>query len=187
MPATSRWLRLTALPLLPAILSATVLLTAGTADARTADASADASTAEASATDASNTTRATRQRRERRIQHAVQVARDQIGDPYAYGAAGPGAFDCSGLTMYSYARAGIRLPRSSDAQASAVRRVKRSNMRRGDLMFFHSGGSVYHLGIFLKRRGGRAIILHSSSPGRPVQRDPVWTNSWFAGTLRSGR
>ncbi|MGI8677048.1 MAG: C40 family peptidase [Nocardioidaceae bacterium] len=180
MPATSRRLRLTALPLLLAILSATVVLTVGSAGASTAD----LSTASARTTSVINTGDSTLQRRARRIRNAVQVARNQIGDPYVYGAAGPGAFDCSGLTMYAYAKAGVRLPRSSDAQAGAVRRVKRSNLHSGDLMFFTSGGSVYHVGIFLKRRGGRPIILHSSYSGRSVQRDPVWTNNWFAGTLR---
>ncbi|MGI8614471.1 MAG: C40 family peptidase [Nocardioidaceae bacterium] len=112
------------------------------------------------------------------------MARNQIGDPYVYGAAGPNAFDCSGLTQYAYGKAGLYLPRTSDAQANYVRRIKKQNLHRGDLIFFYNSGGVYHLGIFMKWKHGRRIILHSSYSGRPVQRDPLWTSSWFAGTLR---
>ncbi|MBA2457233.1 MAG: C40 family peptidase [Nocardioidaceae bacterium] len=125
--------------------------------------------------------------RERKIDRALTVARRQIGDPYSYGAAGPGAFDCSGLTMFAYGKAGINLPRSSAAQASAVRRIPRQHMHKGDLMFFYDGGGVYHLGIFTGWDNGRRVILHSSTPGRPVQTDRVWTSSWYAGTLRHRR
>jgi len=127
---------------------------------------------------------AARTKRERKIHHGLQVALDQKGDPYVYGAAGPNAFDCSGLTMYSFGKAGISLPRSSDAQATAVRRISKKNLRRGDLMFFHSGGNVYHEAIFLGRNHGKTWLLHASRSGTPVKRDPVWTSSWFAGTLR---
>lgn len=130
---------------------------------------------------------ANRTKRERKIHHGVQIAVNQKGDPYVYGAAGPNAFDCSGLTMYSFGRAGISLPRSSDAQADAVRRVAKKNMRRGDLMFFHSGGNVYHAAIFLGRNHGRMWLLHASRSGTPVKRDPVWTSSWYGGTLRHRR
>ena len=88
----------------------------------------------------------------RKIQRAVRIALHQIGDPYRYGAAGPDAFDCSGLVKYSYRRAGFRhVPRTSDAQARWGHKVRKSNLRRGDLMFFHGGGNVYHAAIFLKR------------------------------------
>ncbi len=59
----------------------------------------------------------TRQERSRKVHHGLRVAIAQVGDPYRYGAAGPNAFDCSGLTMFAYGKAGLRLPRSSDAQA----------------------------------------------------------------------
>jgi len=129
---------------------------------------------------------AAKTRRERKVAHGVRVAKNQIGDPYRYGAAGPNAFDCSGLTMFSYGKAGLYLPRSSDAQARYAHRIKRRNMQRGDLMFFYSGGgNVYHVGIYMGRYpNGRRKILHASYSGRPVQRDPVWTNKWYPGTLR---
>jgi cell wall-associated NlpC family hydrolase len=119
-----------------------------------------------------------------RLESAVSVALAQRGDPYSYGASGPNAFDCSGLIQYSYARAGINLPRTSDAQAGATRRIAKDDMRPGDLMFFSDGGGVYHAGIFVRWEGGRAVMVHSPSTGRSVTVSSPWTDSWFAGTLR---
>jgi cell wall-associated NlpC family hydrolase len=120
-----------------------------------------------------------------RFHHAVTVALHQKGDPYRYGAEGPRRFDCSGLTQFSYARAGLALPRSSDAQARYARRVRRSKMRRGDLIFFHRRGNVYHVGIYRGRsRAGNRLMVHAPSPGRRVRTSLLWSNRWFAGTLR---
>ena len=163
MLASTSWLRRWALALICALSVTLVFASAAPAEA------------------------ANRERRERKIDHAIQVARNQIGDPYRYGAAGPGAFDCSGLTMFAFGKAGINLPRSSDAQARDVRRIYRKNMRKGDLMFFYSSGGVYHMGIFVGWNEGRRVILHASRAGRPVQRDRVWTGNWFAGTVRPRR
>ena len=123
-------------------------------------------------------------KRARAIHRGLNVAIAQKGDPYVYGAEGPNAFDCSGLTMYSFGKAGLRLPRSSDAQYRYVRHIPKRKLRRGDLVFFHSGGSVYHVAIFLGRHGGKVWILHAPHTGTVVKRDPVWTSSWYAGTLR---
>ncbi len=123
--------------------------------------------------------------RARKVANAFQIARYQQGDPYRWGAAGPNAFDCSGLTYYAFRRAGIsNIPRTSSSQARFARHIKRSNMRRGDLMFFHSGGRVYHVGLFAGWSNGRRVILHSPRTGERVKRERVWTNQWFAGTLR---
>lgn len=120
-----------------------------------------------------------------RINHAANVAVAQIGDPYRYGAAGPGSFDCSGLSMYSYGHARLSLPRTSADQYAAVRHILKKNMIRGDLVFFHSGGRIYHVGMFLYwNYEHRAVIVHSPSPGQRVHRSPVWTLSWYAGTRR---
>jgi hypothetical protein len=51
-------------------------------------------------------------------------------------------------------------------------------------MFFTSGGHVYHVGIFMGRLHGRAVVLHAPRSGERVHRERVWTNRWFAGTLR---
>ena len=117
--------------------------------------------------------------RKGKIQRAVGIALHQIGDPYRYGAAGPNAFDCSGLVNYSYRKAGFRhVPRTSDAQARWGHKVRKSHLRRGDLMFFHSGGNVYHAAIFLKRnRNGSVVMLDSAKPGTRVHRRHPWTDA----------
>lgn len=122
-----------------------------------------------------------------RLTHAIAIAMGKRGDPYVYGAAGPNAFDCSGLTSYAYKRANRWLPRTADQQWHYVRHIPKSKLRRGDFMFFLSGGNVYHMGIFVGRSNGRAMILHASRPGTPVKIDPVWTRDWRAGTLRHRR
>jgi cell wall-associated NlpC family hydrolase len=123
--------------------------------------------------------------RTRKIHDAVAVAQAQKGDPYRYGATGPDRFDCSGLVQFSFGRAGIRVPRTSDSLARYARRIKRARMRPGDLMFFHSRGNVYHVGIFTGRsRSGRPVMVHAPSTGRRVRADAPWTRRWFAGTLR---
>ena len=159
MPAISRVGSLFVLPLLLAtILSALVVTTTPEAHALTTS---------------------------QRIGTAVDVATHQIGDPYRYGAAGPSAFDCSGLVYYSYRKAGFsRIPRSSDAQANFARPIRKSNMRRGDLMFFHSGGNVYHAAIFLRWDHGRAWMLDAPRSGERVHKHFAWTTSWFGRTLR---
>ncbi len=121
----------------------------------------------------------------KKVHRAEKIALAQRGDAYSYGAAGPGAFDCSGLIYYSFRKAGIAMPRTSSAQAGHVRRIPKSRMHRGDLMFFTGSGGVYHAGIFVGRaKGGAVRMLHASTPGRPVQIDVPWTSSWFAGTMR---
>lgn len=123
--------------------------------------------------------------RAQRVAHALDIVRAQMGDPYVYGASGPNAFDCSGLIYFAYRKAGFtNIPRTSDQQADAFRRIERSNMRKGDFMFFHNGGDVYHMGVFAGWDNGRRMIIHASRSGTPVKRDPIWTGSWFAGTLR---
>ena len=120
-----------------------------------------------------------------RIEVAMRTAVAQKGDPYGYGAAGPGRFDCSGLTFYSFRRAGFAgIPRTSSAQAGFARHIPRSAMRRGDLIFFTGGGGVYHVGVFAGWYHGHRMVLHAPYSGTRVRTDRLWTNSWFAGTLR---
>ena len=125
--------------------------------------------------------------RAKQISNGLAVARNQVGDPYAYGAAGPDRFDCSGLLYFSYRKAGFsNFPRTSDAQARFVRRVSRSNLRPGDFVFFHNGGDVYHAAIFAGRKDGHVVILHSPNSGGRVSYTRPWSDSWFGGTLRAG-
>lgn len=114
----------------------------------------------------------------RRGERVIAKARSRAGDPYRYGAAGPNAFDCSGLVQWSYRQVGKRLPRTSGAQAGATRRI--AHPRRGDLVFFTSGGHVYHVGIY----AGNHTIWHASRPGVPVRKERIWTGSVFYGRVR---
>ncbi len=93
---------------------------------------------------------------------AVQTALGQLGDRYVPGASGPDAFDCSGLTMYAYAAAGVTLPHSSRAQSGLGVRVARADLEPGDLVFFYS--PVSHVGLYI----GNGQMVHASVPGRPV-------------------
>jgi cell wall-associated NlpC family hydrolase len=76
-----------------------------------------------------------------RTAKAVTAALSKVGASYSSGAAGPDAFDCSGLTMWALARAGIAAPHSSFAQYAMGSAVARSDIRRGDLVFFDSAGT----------------------------------------------
>jgi cell wall-associated NlpC family hydrolase len=123
-------------------------------------------------------------KREKKIRIATHIALRQRGDAYAYGAEGPNRFDCSGLTYYSYKKVGIYLPRSSDAQYRYVRHIPKKHIKKGDFVFFHDGGGVYHVGIFVDWRDGRRVIVHAPQPGQRVHKSQIWTGSWWAGTLR---
>ena len=79
---------------------------------------------------------------------AYDVAWSKEGDPYRYGATGPNSFDCSGLTYYSYRRAGYTLPRTAQEQYDHVHHVPASQRRLGDLVFFGGTHSIYHVGIY---------------------------------------
>jgi cell wall-associated NlpC family hydrolase len=117
-----------------------------------------------------------RARIERKYDRIMRVARAQKGDPYVYGATGPNAFDCSGLTRYVYKKAtGKSLQHSSSAQSRAGERVSRKQARPGDLVFMYDSGGVYHASIY----AGKGKILHASRPGTNVKTDPIWTSSYF--------
>jgi len=95
------------------------------------------------------------------------------GVPYRYGGTTPRGFDCSGYTGYVYKKAGKTLPRTSRAQYSATKHISRTTAKPGDLVFFKSGGRVYHVGIY----AGGNMLWHSSRPGRPVAKAKIWTSS----------
>ncbi|MEI7057571.1 C40 family peptidase [Nocardioides sp. CCNWLW239] len=114
-----------------------------------------------------------------KIDRAISVASQQIGDPYVWGATGPSSFDCSGLTQYAFGAAGIELPRVSRDQAAALPTVPNDQIQRGDLMFW--GSPVYHVGIFLRWENGQAIMLHAPKPGAAVREEAAW-DGWFAGS-----
>ncbi|MFC4000281.1 C40 family peptidase [Prauserella oleivorans] len=110
-------------------------------------------------------------------QRIVDTAAAQAGKPYSYGASGPSSFDCSGLTQYVHKQVGIDLPRTSGDQYAAVRKIAQGDKVPGDLVFFHDGGSVYHVGIYA---GGNQIWAAPES-GDVVRKQDIYTSSYYVG------
>ncbi|WP_340380647.1 NlpC/P60 family protein [Streptomyces sp. SS7] len=98
---------------------------------------------------------------------ALAAARSALGRPYVWGANGPTGFDCSGLMQWSYAQAGVALPRTSQAQAHTGHRVPLSEARPGDIVTYRSDAS--HVGMY----AGNGQVIHAPYPGAPVRYDPV--------------
>jgi cell wall-associated NlpC family hydrolase len=98
---------------------------------------------------------------------AMNAALSKIGVPYVWGAAGPRAFDCSGLVLWAFNRVGISLPHSSAAQSRIGAPVAKSDLRPGDLVFFYS--PVSHVGMYI----GNGMVVHASEPGQPVKVSPI--------------
>jgi cell wall-associated NlpC family hydrolase len=94
---------------------------------------------------------------------AMKVALGKIGSPYRWGAAGPNAFDCSGLVKYSFAQMGISLPRTSRAMSRIGTPVSKANLRPGDLVFFYT--PVSHVAIYI----GGGKVVHASTSSSPVK------------------
>ncbi|RBY81613.1 NlpC/P60 family protein [Geodermatophilus sp. TF02-6] len=92
----------------------------------------------------------------------VEAALAQVGKPYVWGSSGPDGFDCSGLTSFAYAAAGITLPHSSRAQSQLGVPVARSALQPGDIVYFYS--PVSHVGIYL----GDGQMVHARTFGVPV-------------------
>ena len=94
---------------------------------------------------------------------AVRYAMAQVGDAYVWGATGPSAYDCSGLTMMAWAQGGVGLPHSSSGQQGSGRRVAESELMPGDLVFYYS--PVHHVGMYI----GNGMIVHAANPSAGVQ------------------
>lgn len=93
---------------------------------------------------------------------AVRTALAQVGDPYVWGKSGPDGFDCSGLTGYAYAAAGVSLPHSSRSQAGLGQTVDRADLQPGDLVFYYD--PISHVAIYI----GGGMIVHARTFGQPV-------------------
>lgn len=121
-------------------------------------------------------------RQQEKARKAVAVAKRQIGDPYRYGAVGPGSFDCSGLTQYVWKKAGVRLPRMARSQFAGIRpRVSRKNLLPGDLMFFRG---LRHVVMYI----GNGKMIHSPRTGERVRIEKLRASrvSSFVGAVRPG-
>jgi cell wall-associated NlpC family hydrolase len=117
------------------------------------------------------------------IRTVLEAAASRVGKPYVWGATGPDAFDCSGLVQWSFARAGIRMPRVSQQQWYAGPHVPYSAARPGDLLFWHydptDRGDIDHVAIY----AGNGMMLVAPHTGAYVEYVPVPLNQ-FAGVVR---
>ncbi|RBY92811.1 C40 family peptidase [Blastococcus sp. TF02A-30] len=93
---------------------------------------------------------------------AIQTALSKVGARYVSGGSGPDVFDCSGLTMYAYAAAGISLPHSSRAQSTLGTQVTRAELQPGDLVFFYN--PISHVGLYI----GNGMMVHARTYGVPL-------------------
>ncbi|KAF2780622.1 NlpC/P60 family protein [Streptomyces coelicoflavus] len=101
---------------------------------------------------------------------AFAAAQSKIGTPYVYGATGPSSFDCSGLTSWAYAQAGVGIPRTSQAQTGAGTRISStSQLQVGDLVFFFS--DLHHVGLY----AGNGQVLHAPRTGTNVRYESMST------------
>lgn len=105
----------------------------------------------------------------RRAAIAVRTALRQVGDPYVWGAAGPDSFDCSGLTMYAWAHAGLLLPHNAAAQAAVIRHVPFSRIEPGDLLFYEH--PIGHVTMYI----GNGEMVEAPYTGAYVRVVPVRT------------
>ena len=111
---------------------------------------------------------------------ALAFAKRQLGKPYRFGAAGPSSYDCSGLTLAAWRAAGVSLPRTSQQQYRQGRKIAKSQLRAGDLVFFYSQ-SPSHVGLYV----GGGTILHAPRPGRSVEYTKM-SYMPYAGAVRPG-
>jgi cell wall-associated NlpC family hydrolase len=109
---------------------------------------------------------------------AVYWAETALGKPYVWAAAGPDAFDCSGLTMWAYRKAGVSLPHYAASQINYGTRVSRSDLQPGDLVFF--GGPIHHVGMYV----GGGDFIHAPHTGDVVKISSLSSRSDYAGACR---
>ncbi|MFL6071009.1 MAG: NlpC/P60 family protein [Actinomycetes bacterium] len=112
---------------------------------------------------------------------AAAYALAQLGKPYVFGAAGPSAFDCSGLTMAAWATAGVSLVHSASVQKSQTTPVDSSNLMPGDLVFFYSG--ISHVGMYV----GGGMFVHAANPTDGVTEDQLFSSYWQSVYMGAGR
>jgi cell wall-associated NlpC family hydrolase len=99
----------------------------------------------------------------------VASATAMLGQPYRYGGAQPGGFDCSGLVAYAAASAGIYVPRTAQEQLRAGIPVRRNELRPGDLVFMHLKGKDLHVGIIVDAQR----FVHAPASGGRVRIDSL--------------
>jgi len=112
---------------------------------------------------------------------ALAVAKAQIGIRYRYGGMSRATgFDCSGLTKYSYARVGKYLPRTAQQQYNATIRIPWAQRRLGDLVFFYSGSTIYHVAVY----NGSWTMVVAPHTGTRVQIQHIYGTHFRFGRVR---
>lgn len=111
---------------------------------------------------------------------AVKVAKAQIGDPYRSGGTGPNSFDCSGLTQYSYKKAGKRIARTAQDQYNSTTHIAWKNRKPGDLVFFAYKGThhVYHVGIYIGVINHHSTMIAAPYTGKDVRKEVIYSKYW---------
>ena len=103
-------------------------------------------------------------------QIAIGAAESVLGAPYVFGAAGPDSFDCSGLTSWAWAQAGVYLPHSASAQYSSLPHVPLDQVQPGDIIYYGNFGP--HVALYIG--GGQIIHARHPGPGGEVQQDSMY-------------
>lgn len=116
-------------------------------------------------------------------ERAAEVAVGQIGVPYRYGGQSTNGFDCSGLVHYSYARAGKSVPRTTAGLWGSMDPVPGSEIRVGDILFFHIEGKMSHVGLYL----GDGRFVHAPATGRSVSTESLNNEFYRQAFVRAGR
>jgi cell wall-associated NlpC family hydrolase len=124
--------------------------------------------------------------RDRAVAGLVAAARSVLGAPYRYGGVDRRGFDCSGLTAYAFAAAGVSLPRTAADQARAGRWVALDELRAGDLVFFSIASKPNHVGLVVSRGGAPLRMIHASNSHGVVETEVLRDRYWLD-RLRFGR
>jgi murein DD-endopeptidase len=113
----------------------------------------------------------------------IDSATSMIGQPYRFGGASPGGFDCSGLVVYAAASAGIRVPRTAAEQLQFGLPVGRAELQAGDLVFMHLSSKELHVAIALDRQ----LFVHAPSSGGRVRVDSLLAQPYAKGFIAARR
>jgi murein DD-endopeptidase len=117
------------------------------------------------------------------VQLMIHTAASMIGQPYRWGGAAPGGFDCSGLVEYSATSAGIHVPRTAAEQLRIGAPVKRTDLQAGDLIFMHLARKELHVGIALDSQ----LFVHAPSSGGHVRVDSLIASPYAQGFIGARR